>query len=545
MLVALGAMVVALAAIAVWAPPNTWDAMTYHMARVAHWMQNASLENYPTHEPRQLYLQPGAEIAILHLQLLSGGDHFAALVQWASMVGALVGTSLIAHGFGAKRLGQLGASIFAASLPIGILQSTSTQDDYVVAFWLVCAAVFGLRITRTSSSAPMGWTLAAAFGASSGLALLTKATAYLFLLPIGVWVAVHVLRTQRLRAIGPLALAAALALALNVGFYARSRTIFAAADDGNPNVYYTYYWNDALSPSLLASNIIRDLGVNLIATPLLPLNQATERASTTLHGWLGVDPADPRTTWLSETFSARAVGLAFDENFASNPAHLVLLVGALGMVWLQRRRLPAALGWYALALTVGFGLFSAVLRWQPWHSRLELPLFVLGAPVVGVVVERLVPRLSVPLSVVLLASMLPWIVYNQARPLIGPRSIVWVSREAQYFTNQPWLRPSYLGAVEFLSARGCGRIGVLLGDWWEYPLWALLWEAAPGPVDVEDVVVDNATAALPGGPGAAFQPCALLAADQPANPQPIDFRGRRYAARWQLDTVTVLLPDGS
>src|SRR4029077_7792169 len=127
--------------------------------------QNASLAPYPTHILRQLYLQPGAEFVLLHLQLLSGGDRLAGVVQWASMVGVLIGVSLIANDLGARRPGALCACLFAASLPIGVLESTSTQNDYVVAFWLVCVMAFALRMNRSSVLAS-GWASAAAFGAS-------------------------------------------------------------------------------------------------------------------------------------------------------------------------------------------------------------------------------------------------------------------------------------------------------------------------------------------------------------------------------------------
>ena len=35
-------------AIALTAPPNTWDSMTYHMSRVWHWAQNQTVSHYPT-----------------------------------------------------------------------------------------------------------------------------------------------------------------------------------------------------------------------------------------------------------------------------------------------------------------------------------------------------------------------------------------------------------------------------------------------------------------------------------------------------------------
>src|SRR5262245_61501082 len=82
--------------IALLAPPNNVDSMTYHMSRVVHWIQNRGVSFYPTHIMYQLFHSPWAEYAILHLQLLSSGDRFANLVQWFSMGGSMIGASLIA-----------------------------------------------------------------------------------------------------------------------------------------------------------------------------------------------------------------------------------------------------------------------------------------------------------------------------------------------------------------------------------------------------------------------------------------------------------------
>jgi hypothetical protein len=56
--------------------PSNWDSMVYHLARVAHWMQDRSVVHYPTVCTPQLYHPPWAEFAILNLQLLSGGPRF-------------------------------------------------------------------------------------------------------------------------------------------------------------------------------------------------------------------------------------------------------------------------------------------------------------------------------------------------------------------------------------------------------------------------------------------------------------------------------------
>jgi 4-amino-4-deoxy-L-arabinose transferase-like glycosyltransferase len=542
----LGGLLLVLGVTAVEAPPNSLDSLTYHMPRVVHWMQNASVGHYPTYELRQLYLQPGAEFALLHLQLLSGGDHLAGLVQWGSMLGALTGTSLIARELGANQFGQLLAAIVAASLPIGILESTSTQNDYVVSFWLVCVVAFGLRLLR----APSEWPSFAAFGASTGLALVTKATAYLFVLPVLVWIGGALVNKLGRKALLRLAVAAMLALALNAGFYLRNATLFGSPlgvlDEGTPS---THYLNDRLTPSLFVSNVVRNLGLNFVATPLPPVNSAAERAVLELHRLLQVDAADPSTTWGSETFSARAAGLAFDENFASNPLHLLLLLTAVLAILRRRRLWPAPAVALTLVLGAAFVLFSGLLRWQPWHTRLELPLFVLGAPLVAVVMQRARPGLGAPLAGLLLASMLPWVGYNQARPLFGPRSIMTEPRLTEYFMNQPGLSASYAGAAERLADQGCGRIGLLPGGY-EYLVWAVLRQAVPSDIQIESVAVNNVSARLREQASVDFRPCAVLAfnqaasdqaaSDQAASTRPVEFHGRTYQLSWSLQPVLIL-----
>jgi general stress protein CsbA len=172
------ALLVAVAALA--APPNNWDSQSYHMARVMHWIQNGSVAYYPTHILRQLHSNPGAEFCVLHLQILTGSDLFAALVQWFAMVGSLLGVSLLAQQLGAARRGQIFSALVCATLPMGILQASSTQTDYVVAFWLVCLANGLLALLRQPRSA---LPLMLFTGAALGLAVLAKATDIFTLFP--------------------------------------------------------------------------------------------------------------------------------------------------------------------------------------------------------------------------------------------------------------------------------------------------------------------------------------------------------------------------
>lgn len=125
-LTVIGTIVLLTGLTALSAVPNNWDSMTYHMSRVMHWAQNGGVAFYPTHRLSQLHAGPWAEYGILHFYLLSAGDRFSALIQWFGMAGSLIGVSLIARQLGANVRGQLLSALFCVTIPMGILQASST-----------------------------------------------------------------------------------------------------------------------------------------------------------------------------------------------------------------------------------------------------------------------------------------------------------------------------------------------------------------------------------------------------------------------------------
>ena len=65
-LIVIGLILLITLLIALKAPPNNFDSMTYHMARVSNWIQQQSIKYYPTAIERQNYSMPLAEYMILH-----------------------------------------------------------------------------------------------------------------------------------------------------------------------------------------------------------------------------------------------------------------------------------------------------------------------------------------------------------------------------------------------------------------------------------------------------------------------------------------------
>ncbi len=148
LLYGVGFIVILVGLIARIAPSNNWDSMDYHMSRVVYWIQYHSVSHYPTSYTPQLYQNPWSEFTILNFQILSSSDYYANLVQWFSMIGCIIAVSLIAKQLGADLKGQVFAAVVTATIPMGILQASSTQNDYVLAFWVVCLAYYVLAAAQ-------------------------------------------------------------------------------------------------------------------------------------------------------------------------------------------------------------------------------------------------------------------------------------------------------------------------------------------------------------------------------------------------------------
>jgi hypothetical protein len=492
-------LVAVLGCVALVVPPNTWDALVYHVPRIMHWAQQGSVAHYDTTIARQLYQPPGASFVLLHLYLLAQGDRLTNLVQWTSMIGALAGVAVLTARLGGSGRAQVLAVVVAATIPIGVLQATTTQNDYVGAFWLICLAEF---VVARRGPVPVG--------AALGLALLTKGTSYAFAAPYVAWWAVERSVRERWRAAPAIALVGLLAVGLNAGHYARNLKWFGAplgpGRDG-PFVYANERIGILPTLSVAARNVALQ-----IATPWPRVNASLTAATTVLHKWARLSVDDPATTWYGTRFVVGPIRL--HEDLVPNGVHLVLMAVSVAAVLLRRR--PGRLVIYSLALIAAFLAFSAVFRWQPWHTRLELPLFVLGAPVAGLMMERrrIIGQVT---AAGLLGLALLVLIWNESRPLLGQRSVFRADRVAQMFVIRRDLEAPYRAAVAKLTELGCQRLMVWLSmDAAEYPLWVLTGAPWSG-VRIEHFRVTPPSA-----------PCAVFTASDSDAPASLAIAGMNY-----------------
>lgn len=520
------------------APPNNWDSMTYHMPRVMHWLQNQRVAPYPTSILRQISFPPGNAALISHLQLLSGGDYWANLVQWLAFVGGLVTiTRLTQHLIPPPYHPWLGAALYL-SIPMAVMQATTTQNDLLTAFWISAYAFF-ILVPATYRRRDLFW-----IAASLGLAIATKPTAFIYGFPLGLVFAVKLLfgpadpdqasRPSWPQRFGQGVLVLVGALGLSIGTFIRNYRLFGTALGGD-------HGTRVVDPSLKAmlSNVTKTLFINL---PFPPVKAFT----VGFHNLIGYAIYSPNSDFAGSILEESGLKfLAPQEDVVGAPIHALLLV--LGMVslgltwwrWRDNRRALAGLMTLSLSVLGSYGLFCLLIKWSPFHNRLMLPLFILGVPTMAFGVSRLGNLRRQRWVIVLLLSLaLVYSLTTLRRPILSlplvsePQrieqspSILTLDRQAMYFSGaRKEMAIPYQEAAAAIQQKQCQRVGLAFGnsDYWEYPLWVLLnspqGQAQQPQVQLKHVGITNISATLP-APFADADLCAVIELHLVNDPSP-------------------------
>jgi hypothetical protein len=530
------AIVLIAAATGLIAAPNNWDSMTYHLSRVEHWIQNFSIDHYPTAISRQLESGPLAEILILQFRILTGGERLGAVVQTLAFAGSIVAASSVALRLGATRPAQGLAALLVATIPMAILQASSTQNDLVASFFVLATAE-RLLAWRESRSL-LDWLFASA---ALGFALLTKGTAYIFCAPMAVLAGLMALRSGEPIRLG--AIMAIVVAGLNIGHYYRNHSYFS-----NPlGTLAGAAGSQKHGLGVLYSGLVRNIASNF-ATPIKPVNRQLAEVVRVVHAPFNLDVNDHDTTVEGVTFGLSA-GVLHEDN-APNPLHTIIAFTGLALLvraLTTKKRLTSELIAYTAAAFVGGLMFCLMLKWQPWVTRLQLPFFVLMAPPAAILLCKFFSPLVVHrIAMVLIVAAVPAAVANVMRPLLPftKGNIITTGYwRVMFKAKERWLEP-YLGAVDLLSVSRPTRIGLVIGrDSWEYPAWASIDEKIGlAGRRIEHICTEHPTAL-------AFSAEVVLLMDRPA-PATLSCEGSRYIMSRRFDvgggrpkTIYVYLPE--
>ena len=459
--------------IALISPPNNWDSMTYHMSRVEYWIQNKAIFFFKTNNPRQNVLAPFSEFLILHLQILSGSDIFANLVQWISLIVVLAAVSLICKEFGLNKRLQLISAVFICSLPIVLLQASSTKNDIVASTFILIFYYYQIILVKRYSVYSVYLA-----GLSLGLGILTKGTCYILFFAIGITYLGYIISFKiwdLKKIIFRYGIIFSIGLLINLPHYSRN---FFKYNDLLGLSTLPSLTNELFSFGVMFSNLIRHIAYQL-GTNINIINWYIYRSVKIL---LGNNISDPKTSFLDRDF--RPPFFSLHEDTAGNIIHtlifiVIFIVGLTSIKRFKRIQLTSL-----FIAVISILLYCFLLKWQPWTGKL-LPLFVIAIPFLMIALNSVlqIKKLKTTFYIILiimLTGTFPYLFYNESRPLLtyNNKSILYQERFEGYFNNRTDLYKQYKKIINGFDKTEVSKkdsIALYLGgDSWDYPFLVML-----------------------------------------------------------------------
>lgn len=414
-------------------PPNNGDAIGYHNTRILHWVAQRNVSHFYSPDFRLIRMPPFASFLRLHALLLTGNDWLFNFTQWIAyfisiLIASLMGWELS----GGNRTAACGTALFVATIPMAVLQASSSQNDLTLGA-LLLAAAFILLLTKRNPRPTLSGVFYGMFWGLIGLTTLVKGTGYIFgailvmsSIP-GQWrVLGEHLRVKTYQKLLPIFLGIFCAVLCNLPHLVRNATFPKAQSEDVVIVPLKTWFSDGPQASvqkaadqifksaLLEFDIFKKLpGVK---EKILNLNLALERALS-------------RPSFDPDLQSSKEADLKYflmaplpDEDYAGSFLHifLILIAGSLILDRDKARKVGSETT-IALGLTMlGALAFIFLIRWMPWNNRLVLPLVMLSAaPTMNILVQTHSKKVLMGFILMAAAYSSIFLFMNYAHPLLS------------------------------------------------------------------------------------------------------------------------------
>ena len=366
-------------------PPVSSDALEIYSLRTFMWQQNASNAFFPTYAYAMLFSSTLVDNIIVQINILSNSEVFGSLIQWFSLLGCGVVSSLIAQSLGCRKKGQIIAALAALSMPLAVLQSTGPKHDLTTAFFASALVFFIVRIVRNAKGS---LTLAQFIlaGLAFGLCGLGKTTGILICLPFCLWGFVHLIRAKKLvlafkgLAIITFCFFLIFAPTLKMNSTLLGRDVFGLHAPGMNHI-------------LVRDTSPKDLCTNAIRNMLMPFSAPMGRVNMAITT---IAERSCKTVGLDLNQSANKENAATTFELSTHPTNPDMAGAFFWMLWLiislillgLFRVHSKGLGAYLACFAVGVWALAILIVWQPYINRTFLQVLMLGAPLIGLASER-------------------------------------------------------------------------------------------------------------------------------------------------------------
>lgn len=467
--------------------PSTTDAMTYQILRAMYWIQEGTAYQWFIRNSHDF--MPGfASYILLHLYMIFGGDRMLFFSQWLAYAGSIFLSRTVATQLGAnQKLSQI-ISVLVATIPIVVLQATSTQADMVSA--LITLLVFHLMLVILNSPS---YKNALILGFTLGLGMLVKAPFYIFVIvPLSLFLLL--LRKNPKKAIALSTIIISIAFAMNLRYYSQNISLYGSPLGQKFSGKGNTYVNERFDLPSVGSNLIKNT-MNNLPVPLLA--DQVQFAFIKLHSLIGIDIADPKVSYTGLDFKVRSVVYP-QEDLAASPLNIFLILLAPFFVFRKSFK-PVKkneLRVLYVFLIAAYVMFATILKYESVHNRLLVTFLVEGTIISALILSnfkfgqrtlKLFVFLSILLSfaLVFLNVQHPYIsykvFYDKVKSFAGdypilPEAFYAKPRLEQYFNSRPYWYDPYNKVTDLISKKKYKQriVIMLMDDEFEYPFWALL-----------------------------------------------------------------------
>lgn len=450
-------------------PPNNWDGMTYHLPRVMHWIQNESLNHYRTHITRQIFNPPFAEVSILHTMVLTKGDYFVQLPQYLAYLGCIVGGSQFINLLGYNLKTQILTALLIATIPMALYQGNSVQNDLILGFLILNSVYFLYKIKSQATSLTIF-----IFSINIGLALYTKGTAYLIIAPLSIASIILLWKYSLKTKIKIVLVTICTVLLINSGHYLRNISVY-----GEPLAIVEGKYTNTENKNLksLTSNFLKSLSSHL-RTNNININNKIENVLIGYHRLMGVNVNEKKIT--PYNYEIGWVGLNYSEDYTSSTAHTLLFIICFVISIVTHNKKNIEKNCILLFIVMSILLLHFVVAWQPFITRLTLPIYIVMMVFAGVSINNITymnwyKPLSTIIGVYMLYMSYVYTIYSSSKIIDKNIADVIAKREDFYFINRNAIINNYKEICHTIIKSNKRKIGLVLeGDTWEYPIWKIL-----------------------------------------------------------------------
>ena len=435
------AILACLATLAALAKPVVYDALAYHLPRIAAWLQDGRIEMLTVQDERLNFVTGLPDLVMAwFLTATTVGFQLINLTQVIGGLMAFAATAGLARETGLRRCPSILAAMLLFGMANVVVQFTATQTDLFTTGVLASAFYLWMCAQRRGTSSVIG-------GLGAGLALAAKGTLFYLAPGLIIWVIwwgwIHRIAWEKWRATLLAAIAGIIFFA-GPGFLRNWRAYGSAL---GPHEWVGKLHHAADSPE----DFFRKLKWNLQSTLAQNFEPNSQpRVFRDISQALGVALAQGlperdkfsldnqnRRSVLEKTVLSRSEPDADATSFGTVSLLLFMLAATIACVQWRRNDSRLVLVWSA-GLTVSLLFFEAMQQWHPFAFR----YFVLAGPWIAVCaawgIEQLgrLRRFFWTLAILGTATV-GWNVTTHTHSA-GWRAVVQPERSLGYFVASNW-----------------------------------------------------------------------------------------------------------